>query len=98
MISVRLSDQESWEEWLQRRAKEENHWVTFAFLINNELVCTRESLSQAAEDFRTLCETSRDHIKVVGERSNGPEMTLAIRVPGAGAIVGAPWFLRAAKV
>ena len=98
ILVQRPSDEEAWDEWLLRRTREENNWVTFAFFINNELVCTRESLIQTAADFRTLCESSADHIKVVGEKRDGSSLTLGLRVPGSGAIAGTPWFLRAAKV
>lgn len=93
----RPDDQESWSEWLERRSREERHTACYAFYIDHELVCTRESVRQAAADFAELVKRPEGTIQVVAERRDGTVSTLGLRLCGAG-IAGSPWFLRAAGV
>lgn len=88
-------DQETWREWLQRRSQEERHTATYAFYINDRLVCTRKSVIQSAQDFSTLCRERTDSIHVVAERKDGSVAILGRREVG-GQVEGASWFLRAA--
>lgn len=93
----RPSDLESWSEWLERRTCEEQRTACYAFYIDHELVCTRESVRQAAADFAELVKKPDGTIQVVAERKDGTAITLALRLCGAG-VAGAPWFLRAAGI
>ena len=91
----RPDDLESHEEWVARRSQEERRTACYAFYIDGELTCTRESVLQAAQDFAELCKRPDGTIRVVTERKDGSVSTLALRLCGA-AIAGSPWFLRAA--
>ena len=91
----RPDDQESWTDWMARRTREEQRTACYAFYIDDELVCTRESVRQAAADFAELCRRPDGTIRVVQEKKDGTTLTLALRLCGA-AIAGSPWFLRAA--
>jgi len=92
----RPEDQESQAEWLSRRQAEECQWVTFAFYLAGEIVCTRESAKQAAQDFAKLIKDPDAQWEVVGEKRDGSALTLAAKYPGTGCICGSPWFIRAA--
>lgn len=93
----RPDDQESHEEWVARRTQEERQTACYAFYIDHELVCTRESVRQAAADFAELCRRPDGTIQVVAERRDGTVSTLGLRLCGAG-VAGSPWFLRAAGI
>lgn len=93
----RPDDQEGFEAWLGFRAEQERTTACFAFYIDDELRCTRESPLKAAQDFAELCREPTGNIRVVQEKKNGTTLTVGLRLCGA-AIAGSPWFLRAAGI